>query len=93
MSAIVLLQDKIQQIAPDLTILEDSGWDKGRSGGRCITDFSRNVKFSRLLTKEELKQVCEIMASAHCPGWTGVFGRNKENETVYNFSTTWDSSD
>lgn len=86
------LTEKLHEVAPDLKITKDLGWGEGQKGGRCITDFYREVTFSRELTHEELNQVKELMRQEHCPGWTGVSGRNKEDLT-YIFSTTWDSSD
>ena len=90
--AVEYLNEKLKEVATDLKIVKDLGWGEGVRGGRCITDFYREVTFSRELTSEELHKVKEIMREEHCPGWTGVSGYKKE-DNLYKFSTTWDSSD
>jgi hypothetical protein len=74
-----------------LPVIEDGGW-KGRSGGRCITDYTREVKFSRDLTEAELDLWIEHLRRKDCPGWTGV-GCRRCDEGRYVFTTTMDSSD
>lgn len=90
---VTLFQEKVaDHFGPTLMVTYDSDWDKGVSGGRCITDFKRDIKFSRDLSKEELATVKKILQEdPKCPGWTGVNGYEKEG--IYRFSTTWDSSD
>lgn len=92
--AVEHLANQLSNIAPDVSILEDEGWGEGQSGGRCITDYRREVRFSRELTQEELQAVKKVMQEKDCPGWTPVSGYLiKETNNVYRFSTTWDSSD
>ncbi len=40
-----------------IRIINDSGWGKPVQAGRSIKDYFRSIQFSRLLTKEELKQL------------------------------------
>ena len=76
----------------------DTGWI-GRSGGRCITDFSRNITFLYELTSDELEALRQELANdPKCPGWTGVICQESKGYSVgagwmYVFHTTWDSSD
>ena len=95
MNAQEYLQDKISDVASDLEIEKDTGWSDPVRGGRCIKDYSRQVTFSRELEREELQKINAIMhEDKNCPGWTGVSGyRKNDEELLYMFSTTWDSSD
>lgn len=77
----------------DFSITSDTEWTSSR-GGRCITDYSREITFSRELSSEELNLVKKTLAETDCPGWTGVSGYLADKEKMlYRFSTTWDSSD
>lgn len=74
-------------------VLSDTKWGDPKSGGRCIKDYYREIKFSRELTPEELQEVChDLHQSDDCPGWTGVRA-SKGDGGLYRFSTTMDSSD
>ena len=76
-----------------LPLVKDSGW--GKAGGlphRGITDFARNMKFSRDLETEEMNTLREWLQRKECPGWTGVMVRTYGGGK-YGFTTTWDSSD
>lgn len=79
-------------------VLEDSGWEMNKESSipsRGITDYERTIKFDHELSPAELKDIRNWLAKNECPGWTGVFG-GKLIELpghVYEFSTTWDSSD
>lgn len=93
-NAIDFLKEKLQELNFTSSIVSDTGWDKGSYGGRCITDYSREIKFSTVLSPEDLATVKKIMAEKFCPGWTGVAGYlANADEVLYKFSTTWDSSD
>lgn len=75
----------------ELEVVEDSGW-VGRSGGSCITDYTRNVTFNMAPTLVELALYEEMLSLDRCPGWTQVSAREITKRT-WQFSTTMDSSD
>ncbi|RLC12700.1 MAG: hypothetical protein DRI24_17005, partial [Deltaproteobacteria bacterium] len=88
--------DRINEIKSSLEesgllVIADNGW-RGRSGGRCITDYSREVTFNREVTDEELCLYREMLSLDSCPGYTGVLYR-KLSVSQFSFSTTMDSSD
>jgi len=81
-------------------IVEDSGWSMDEFSSRPsrgIRDYNRSIKFSRELNDFEKKAVQKFLAKVNCPGWTGVGMRplykGPSNEYVYQFNTTYDSSD
>ena len=76
----------------NLSVMADSGWSDAKRVGRCISDFFREITFSRPLDVEEKVKIRQILAEANCPGWTGVNICNI-NQNTYRFVTTWDSSD
>lgn len=75
----------------NVIVVEDSGW-KGRSGGRCITDYTRSVLFNVAPTMEELALFREMLSLDKSPGWTGI-GCRKLGVAQFTFTTTMDSSD
>jgi hypothetical protein len=85
---------KVKDVAHDLDVVSDTEWN-GSSCGRCITDYKREVEFSRNLSDEELSAIKKILNDNECPGWTGVSGYKVDyaDKVIYRFSTTWDSSD
>ena len=88
------LVTKIQEISHDILVISDSEWISS-NGGRCITDYRREIEFSRKLSEEELEVIRNILKDNECPGWTGVSGylNRDTDKNIYRFSTCWDSSD
>lgn len=74
------------------SIVNDTGW-KGRSGGRCITDYTRSIEFEQPLTDEEVGVLRGFVSRDNCPGMTGVGCYVGQQPNIYIFNTTWDSSD
>jgi hypothetical protein len=63
---------------------------------RGIYDYGWRADFGRKLTDQELLEVCGWLHNDdHCPGWTGVHGRElvEDGKVTYYFTTTMDSSD
>lgn len=84
---------RLKEIGIKIKVLSDSGWGKGVTGGRCISNFTRTITFSKELNEEEIITISKILEDDDkCPGWTGVSSFEKGNNS-YGFSTTWDSSD
>lgn len=76
-------------------IVEDSGWKMNEFSSRPsrgIRDYDRTIKFSRDLDDSEKKSVQKFLAKVNCPGWTGV-GFVARGDGIYQYSTTYDSSD
>lgn len=76
-------------------IVEDSGWfmDKTTSRpSRGISDYNRDIKFSRNLTDTEISKVLTFLNKNDCPGYTGVHISKLTNFCV-RFRTCYDSSD
>ena len=76
-------------------IVSDTGWN-ARNGGRCITDFTRTVKFSSMPDDDEKKTFMDFLR-ANKPGWTPLSGGgwclDGEGQAFSSFHCTWDSSD
>ena len=94
MEAQEYLHKEFTTLVSDIEIMNDSGWGKPVRAGRSIKDYFRTIQFSRLLTKEELQQLQDILRSKYCPGWTGASLNKKEEKTYsYTFVSTHDTSD
>jgi hypothetical protein len=86
---------KMKEIFDGLPVTSDSGWslDEGSSiPRRGIRDFNRTIVFERPLTVKEELVVQKYLLRDNCPGWTGVSG-GKRGENTYTYRTTYDSSD
>jgi hypothetical protein len=93
--------EELQRAMDEMPITGDSNWvyQAGTSvPKRGIIDYKRTMTCSRILSHEEVGIIVEFLSRANCPGCTGVVGHsehemdNKE-KNVYEFTTTWDSSD
>lgn len=74
-------------------VVSDTGW-VGSSGGRCIVDFARHIKFHRRPSLNEMTLILEFFRRKDCPGWTEI--KHAESAVLpctWVFSTTMDSSD
>lgn len=85
--------------APDKVkdaIVEDTGW-VAKSGGRCITDYSRVIKFNRELKDEEMDSVMTWVRTELYPGWTATpevkSTRELSKTGAWKFESTVDTSD
>ncbi len=86
-----LIPQLTADILEKLCVIFDTGW-VGKSGGRCITDFSRRMTFGFEPTSEQLTGLIKLLSLKDCPGYTGVTV-TKKDACTYEFFTTNDSSD
>ena len=94
MEAIKYLSDTFSSFFEDVQIVHDSDWGPPVQVGRAIKDYFRTIQFSRLLTKDELQQLQNILRSQYCPGWTGACLHKSDEATYsYTFISTHDTSD
>jgi len=86
---------KLKKLFGELPIASDSGWNFNQQTSlshRGISDYDRVIVFERQLTAKEDLIVRKFLLGDDCPGWTGISGGHKTDNT-YIYHTTYDSSD
>jgi hypothetical protein len=83
-----VLKEELKNLPP---IESDTGWS-GWSGGRCIVDYGRTVKFSAPVDPDMMEKYIELIGRTDRPAGQYFNGRQADDRTV-GFSATCDSSD